>query len=180
MRYFLSPSPRRSRSRSSHVGHPGSGNRTATSGAGSCAAGMSSHSSTDLRGSVSSLQKSESTTCHPTWIRALSSNDCAADCRHDRDPDHPGHRVPEGALVQGVVDAEKATMMIAGTLRPARVTPPLATTNPRLAARLHAGAVDATPTAIADISPIAPVFSPLPSAASGNSSGALSTTADVV
>ena len=72
-----------------------------------------------------------------------------------------------------------ANKMIDGAFRPARMTPLLATTRPRLAARLYAGAVEATPTTIEDSRPTAPAFRPLPSAASGNPSGALPSTTGI-
>src|SRR6478752_3099592 len=67
--------------------------------------------------------------------------------------------------------------MIAGALTPARIAPPPATTNPRLAARLYAGAVDAVPTTTLDTRPSAPPLSPLP--VSGNPSGAASVEGEV-
>src|SRR3954447_4991964 len=65
-----------------------------------------------------------------------------------------------------------ASRMIAGALTPARMAPPPATTNPRLAARLYAGAVEAVPTTTLETSPSAPPLSPLP--VSGNPRGAAS------
>src|SRR5664280_1730434 len=66
----------------------------------------------------------------------------------------------------------KASSMIAGAFTPASNEPPLATTRPRLAARLYAGAVEAIPTTTLDTRPRAPDFRPLSDAASGNPSGA--------
>src|SRR5450631_2230815 len=62
----------------------------------------------------------------------------------------------------------KASSMIDGALIPTMPSPlAVATTNPRLAARLYAGAVDATPTTMLDTSPSAPPLRPL-LACSGN------------
>jgi hypothetical protein len=52
--------------------------------------------------------------------------------------------------------------MIEGALIPTMPLPlDVATTKPRLAARLYAGAVDATPTTTLEISPSAPPLRPL-------------------
>jgi hypothetical protein len=67
----------------------------------------------------------------------------------------------------------KASSMIAGAFIPTMPLPfVVATTKPRLAARLYAGAVDAIPTTMLETRPSAPVLRPLSPAVSGYPRGA--------
>jgi hypothetical protein len=56
----------------------------------------------------------------------------------------------------------------------------VATTKPRPAARLQAGAVEATPTTTFDTSPRAPLFRPLSDAVSGKPIGAVAVASELI